>query len=108
MVMLLLLLHSMPETRKRRISVEVLNVNLAVVLKELVVKILPNIELAWRVGKPLLLLLAMIASMSLSQSSLFLLLHPVVVVVVAHVVVVVVDADGAGGEGLGMSQHQLL
>ena len=29
-----------------------LNVSLAVVLKELVVKILPNIELAWRVGKP--------------------------------------------------------
>ena len=57
---------------------------------------------------PLLLLLAMIASMSLTQSSLFLLLHPVVVVV-AHVVVVVVDdANGAGGEGLGMSQHQLL
>jgi len=98
----------MPETRKRRISVEVLNVSLAVVLKELVVKILPNIELAWRVGKPLLLLLAMIASMALSQSPLFLLLHPVVVVVAHVVVVVVVDADGAGGEGLGMSQHQLL
>jgi len=108
MVMLLLLLHSVPETRERRISVEVLNVSLAVVLKELVVKVLPDIELAWRVGKPLLLLLAMIASMALSQSPLFLLLHPVVVVVAHVVVVVVVDADGAGGEGLGMSQHQLL
>jgi len=97
-----------PETRERRISVEVLNVSLAVVLKELVVKVLPDIELAWRVGKPLLLLLAMIASMALSQSPLFLLLHPVVVVVAHVVVVVVVDADGAGGEGLGMSQHQLL
>jgi len=98
----------MPETRKCRISVEVLKVGLAVVLEELVVKILPDIELAWRRDKPLLLLLAMIASMSLSQSSLFLLLHPVVVVVAHVVVVVVVDADGAGGEGLGMSQHQLL
>merc|ERR1719273_2389231 len=107
MLLLLLLLHGMPATRKCRISVEVLKVGLAVVLEELVVKILPDIELAWRRDKPLLLLLAMIASMALSQSSLFLLLHPVVVV--AHmVVVVVVDADGTGCEGLRMSQHQLL
>merc|ERR1719220_210342 len=107
MLLLLLLLHGMPETRKCRISVEVLKVGLAVVLEELVVKIVPHIELAWRRDKPLLLLLAMIASMSLSQSSLLLLLHPVVVVV-HMVVVVVVDADGTGCEGLGMSQHQLL
>jgi len=99
----------MPVTRKGRISVEVLKVCLAVVLKELVVKILPDVELAWRGEKPaLLLLLGMIASMPLSQSCLFLLLNPIVVVVVHMVVVVVVDADGAGCEGLGMSQHQLL
>jgi len=97
----------MPVTRKGRISVEVLKVGLVVVLKELMVKILPDVELAWRGEKPLLLLLGMIASMPLSQSCLFLLLNPIVVVV-HMVVVVVVDADGAGCEGLGMSQHQLL
>jgi len=96
-----------PVTRKRRISVEVLKVSLAVLLKQLVVKILPNVELAWRRHKPLLLLLlGMIASMPLSQSCLFLLLRPLVVVV--HIVVVVVGADGAVCESLGMSQHQLL
>merc|ERR1719391_1463657 len=116
MMVMLLLLYSVPVTRKRRISVEVLNVSLAVLLKQLVVKILPNVELAWRGHKPLLLLLlllGMIASMSLSQSCLFLLVHPSVVVglVLVHMVVIVVVGGVVGGvvcEGLGMSQHQLL
>jgi len=67
LMMMLLFLHSMPVTRKHRISVKVLEVSLAVVLEELVVKILPNVELAWRGDKPaLLLLLGMIASVPLS------------------------------------------
>jgi len=106
-----------PVTRKRRISVEVLNVSLAVLLKQLVVKILPDVELAWRGHKPLLLLLllGMIASMPLSQSCLFMLVHPSVVVglVLVHMVVIVVvgGVGGVGGvvcEGLGISQHKLL
>merc|ERR1719150_1719385 len=68
-------------------------------MQDLVVKILPDIELAWRGEKPLLLLLRVIAGMALSQSYMFVELHAAVVVVV----VVAVD-----GKDLSLSQHQLL
>merc|ERR1719150_3515551 len=68
-------------------------------MQDLVVKILPDIELAWRGEKPLLLLLRVIAGMALSQSYMFVELHA------AAAVVVVVAVDG---EDLSLSQHQLL
>merc|ERR1719150_2024755 len=68
-------------------------------MQDLVVKILPDIELAWRGEKPLLVLLRVIAGMALSQSYMFVELHA------AAAVVVVVAVDG---EDLSLSQHQLL
>merc|ERR1719411_213866 len=44
-------------------------------MQDLVVKILPDIELAWRGDKPLLVLLRVIAGMALSQSYMFVELH---------------------------------
>merc|ERR1719150_279869 len=68
-------------------------------MQDLVVKILPDIELAWRGEKPLLVLLRVIAGMALSQSYMFVELHA------AAAVVVVVAVDG---KDLSLSQHQLL
>merc|ERR1719400_1075230 len=70
-------------------------------MQDLVVKILPDIELAWRGDKPLLVLLRVIAGMALSQSYMFVELHAAA----AAVVVVVVAVDG---KDLSLSQHQLL
>merc|ERR1719400_2606247 len=69
-------------------------------MQDLVVKILPDIELAWRGDKPLLVLLRVIAGMALSQSYMFVELHAA-----AAAVVVVVAVDG---KDLSLSQHQLL
>merc|ERR1719411_24097 len=68
-------------------------------MQDLVVKILPDIELAWRGDKPLLVLLRVIAGMALSQSYMFVELHAA-----AAAVVVVVAVDG---KDLSLSQHQL-
>jgi len=85
---------------KRRISVEVLEVSLRVVLEKLVIKILAGIEMTWWESKPFLLL-GMVAGMPLSS---FLLFHCALVVVV-----VVVDVDGGHvAIGLSLSQHCLL
>merc|ERR1719278_1520665 len=73
-------------------------------MQDLVVKILPDIELAWRGDKPLLVLLRVIAGMALSQSYMFVELHAAaaLVVVVAHMIVVV----AVDGKDLSLSQHQ--
>jgi len=80
---------------KRRISVEVLEVCLRVVLEKLVIKILAGIEMTWWKNKPFLLL-GMVAGMPLSS---FLLFHCALVVVVdvEHVAI-----------GLSLSQQCLL
>merc|ERR1719242_1432869 len=96
LLLMMLWLHSMPVHRKGRISVEVLK---AVLMQDLVVKILPDIELAWRGDKPLLVLLRVIAGMALSQAYMFVELYA------AAAVVVVVAVDG---KDLSLSQHQLL
>jgi len=83
---------------KRRISVEVLEVSLRVVLEKLVIKILAGIEMTWWENKPFLLL-GMVAGMPLSS---FLLFH------CALVVVVVVVDGGHVAIGLSLSQHCLL
>merc|ERR1719150_2673506 len=59
-------------------------------MQDLVVKILPDIELAWRGDKPLLVLLRVIAGMALSQSYMFVELHAAAAAVV---VVVAVESD---------------
>lgn len=82
---------------KRRISVEVLEVCLRVVLEKLVIKILAGIEMTWWENKPFLLL-GMVAGMPLSSILLFLC---------ALVVVLVVDG-GHVAIGLSLSQQCLL
>jgi len=81
---------------KRRISVEVLEVCLRVVLEKLVIKILAGIEMTWWKNKPFLLL-GMVAGMPLSSFLLFHCALVVVVVVVGHVAI-----------GLSLSQQCLL